>query len=86
VSHGNAQVKSMYPHQWTYVVIGLSEEGVRMAIDEVLQERTYEVAFSKVSAKGKYVSLRVTLIVNDEDDRGEVYQSLNDHPATKIVI
>lgn len=86
LTHGNEELKIIYPHEWTYVVIGLNEHDVRIAIGEVLHERAYEIVFSKSSAQGKYVSLRVTMIVNDEDDRGRIYQSLNDHPSTKIVI
>lgn len=80
------ELKILYPHEWTYVVIGLSEPDVRAAINEVLDQRAYEVEFSKLSAKGKYISLRVTMMVNDEDDRGRIYESLNEHPATKIVM
>ncbi|MBX2990145.1 MAG: hypothetical protein KF749_03145 [Bacteroidetes bacterium] len=32
------------------------------------------------------MSLHVSLIVNDENDRGHIYQLLNDHPSTTIVI
>ena len=83
---GKEELKILYPHPWTYVVIGVDETAVRAAIDDVLQARAYEVEFSKKSSGGKYVSLRVMMVVNDEDDRGRIYRSLNDHPATKIVL
>ena len=78
--------KIVYPLQWTYAVIGLSEIELRAALDEVLIKRTYEVELSNVSSKGKYISLRVTTLVQDEDDRNRIFKALNDHPVTKKVI
>ena len=80
------ELKIVYPHPWAYVVIGMNEHDVRAAIHDVLHSRAHEVEFSKSSTQGKYVSLRVTMIVQDEDDRLRIYNELNDHPSTKIVI
>lgn len=85
-ANGNEELKIIYPHEWTYVVIGASEPRVHSAIRNVLQGRAYKSELSKVSAKGKYISVRVSMVVHDKDDRGRIYQSLNDHLATKIVI
>lgn len=76
----------VYPLPWTYVVIGVSEAAIRTAIADILQSRPYDVEFSKSSARGKYVSLRITLIVRDEADRGNIFTSLNDHPSTAFVL
>lgn len=87
MSLGNdEELTIVYPLPWTYAVIGLSEADLRAAVEEVLIERAYEVEFSNVSAKGKYISLRVTTLVHDEDDRNRIFKALNDHPVTKIVI
>jgi putative lipoic acid-binding regulatory protein len=86
VTDRNEQRKLVYPHPWTYLVIGVNEEAMRSAVAGILRNRAYDVEFSRSSAQGKYVSLRVTMIVNDEGDRATIYQSLTAHPSTKIVI
>jgi putative lipoic acid-binding regulatory protein len=75
-----------YPCEWPYVVIGASEDDLRMAIAAIVGDRTHTVSLSHSSAKGNYVSLKVLAVVRTEEDRLGIYNALNDHPATKVVI
>jgi len=75
-----------YPCTWVYKVIGRSEEAVREAIRDVLQERERKVCVSRKSASGKYCCLNVELTVHDATDRVEIYNALSSHPLTKIVL
>lgn len=75
-----------YPCEWHYVVIGASETELRIAIKEIVSNRSHTVALSNTSASGKYVSLKVLVVVYDDEERVGIYDALNDHPATKVVI
>ena len=75
-----------YPCEWTYLVIGPDETDLRLAIHQIVQDRTHTVALSNTSASGKYVSLKVLVVVYNDEERTGIYYALNDHPATKVVI
>ena len=75
-----------YPCEWPYVVIGASETDLRGAINTIMQNRTYTIAVSNTSTNGKYISLKVLVVVRNDEERIGIYDALTDHPATKIVI
>jgi len=75
-----------YPCAWVYKVIGRSEEAVREAVRDVLQERERKVRVSRKSASGTYCCLDVELTVHDAADRVDTYNALSSHPLTKIVL
>jgi uncharacterized protein len=65
-----------YPLRWQYTLFGRDEASLRAAIDTVLAGREAEVALSKRSARGTYMSLTVELVVRDEDDRTGIWRAL----------
>ncbi len=75
-----------YPCEWPYVVIGASETELRIAINEIVSSRSHTVALSSTSASGKYVSLKVLVVVYNDEDRAGICDALNEHPATNVVI
>ena len=75
-----------YPCEWPYVVIGISESDLRNAVGEIVQEQTHTVSLSRSSARGNYVSLKVLVVVQSDAERTRIYEALNKHPATKLVI
>ncbi len=80
------RLKLSYPCEWPYVVIGRSELELRAAVREIVQERTHTVTLSNTSAHGRYISLKVLVVVHNDDDRVGIYHALNKHPATTVVI
>ena len=80
------RLKLSYPCEWAYTVIGADENDMRLAIAQIVQNRTHTIALSKMSAHGKYVSLKVLVVVHNDEDRTGIYFALNDHPSTKVVI
>ncbi len=80
------RLKLSYPCEWPYVIIGRSEMELRAAVREIVQHRTHTVTLSHMSAHGRYISLKVMVVVHNDDDRVGIYRALNDHPATKVVI
>ena len=75
-----------YPTDWKYKVIGLENLILRDAIDEVLEEKDYSLRFSNKSKKGKFISLEVSLIVENEKERDSIFFNLKNHSAVKMVI
>ncbi len=79
-----------YPCNWGFKVIGANEDIVRQATLVCLQEecegRPYTLELSNVSGKGKYVSLNLTLKVEDEVERNEIFTALAESPDIMMVI
>ncbi len=83
-----------YPCPWDYKIIGTDENVLREAVvtclDQALSqaagEREYELGTSRTSNGGKFVSLKLNLMVLDEAERNGIFSSLAGHPAIRIVI
>jgi len=75
-----------YPCSWSYQIIGDDEDSLRRAVVEIIQDRTYLMALSRSSKKGKYQSFCLNLIVESEGHRLAVYEALRAHPSVKIVL
>lgn len=75
-----------YPCAWVYKVIGSSEDSIRQAVREIMQDEACSVTLSKISKTGKYHCLNVELVVCSEEHRVSIYESLKGHPSIKIVL
>ena len=75
-----------YPCQWEYRVIGGDENAMRVAIEEVMDNRRHEIVTGGASAGGKWLTLIVTLEVASEEERLALYEGLRSHDAVKIVL
>ena len=75
-----------YPCSWSYQIIGDDEDGLRRAVGEIIQDRTYRMVLSRSSEKGKYQSFQLEVVVESEGHRLAVYEALRAHPAVKIVL
>jgi len=84
----NGQQKPVieYPLEWQYKLIGSDQEGIQSAIQQTLPERKHQVAFSQKSSRGSYFSMNLYVIVQNEDDRNNLYRLFNSHPAIKMVM
>jgi putative lipoic acid-binding regulatory protein len=80
------KVKLDYPCQWLYKVIGIEEEQLRQAIAEIIPGTPCEINLSKSSSSGKYLCLDMELIVQSEEERNSIYESLKAHQHVKIVL
>ena len=80
------RLKLSYPCEWPYVVIGRSEEELRDAIRQIVSHRTHTITFSHASLSGRYVSLKVLVVVHSDEDRIGIFQAFHEHPATNVVI
>jgi len=83
-----------YPTAWSFKVIGSDEQDLRRAVkitlavclDQNSGDRTYELALSRTSTKGSYVSLNLSLTVLSEAERDAVFTGLADCPEIRMVI
>lgn len=67
-----------YPCEWTYKVVGRSEEVLTEVVTSLIK-RDHSLVPSKTSRTGKYVSFELVLTVHDDEDRRGLGQRLHDH-------
>ena len=75
-----------YPCNWKYKVITAHEDHTKEAILDVINERFHTLTHSKNSKGGKYVSMNLELLVQNEDDRNFIFEALKAHQKVKMVL
>ena len=75
-----------YPCQWEYRIIGPSEDELKAAVIQIMGKRQYHLSFSNISKTGKYISLAVTTLVEDQAVRDLLYVGFAKHAAVKHVL
>ena len=80
------QAKIEYPCTWHYKVIRINYKKVEGAISTVLSEKEYTFKKSNMSSKGAYVSIHVSLIVENEDIRNKIFTDFKEHEHIRMVL
>lgn len=75
-----------YPCEWTYKVIGAQREALESAVGEVMGSQAYDLSFSNWSKGGAYCSLNLKVTVETEDNRTEIYHSLQRRSEIRYVL
>jgi len=75
-----------YPCSCSYKLIGYEKETIQRAIHEVILEREHNLEHSNVSKGGKYVSMNLDLVIQNEDERNFIYEALKAHQHIKMVL
>ena len=75
-----------YPCNWEYKLVVLEHINIKMTVKEIILNREHKVKESKVSAKGKFKSYTLELLVHNEDDRKELFKQLGKHENIKMVL
>ncbi|MFG0330498.1 MAG: YbeD family protein [Phycisphaerales bacterium] len=75
-----------YPANWSYTVIGSDEPALRRAIASILTDRKHSIRPANTSRTGKYVSLRIDLVVMSERERLGYYEALRSHEAVRMTL
>lgn len=65
-----------YPCDWQYKVISKSADAAVKAAEEAAEGFEYDITSSKVSSKGKYVSINLTVRVENEIERNLIFGKL----------
>lgn len=74
-----------YPCVWGYRIITENEKEVeKFVFDNV--HKPYKMEIKNTSAGGKYTSVHLSLEVEDQQERDEIFQKLSSHPKIKMVL
>jgi len=80
------KVQIEYPANWEYKLIALSEDLIKIAVEDVIDSREHTLVHSKSSKGGKYVSMNLDMLVHNEDDRNVIFEELKKHQNIKMVL
>ena len=75
-----------YPCNWCYKVIATEKSALEQAIRDVIDEREHKLAPSNKSKTGKYISMNLDLVIQNEDERNFIYEALKAHQNIKMVL
>ena len=75
-----------YPCTWQYKIIGESATAITRLVEEHVYEKGYTLTDSNVSSGGRYISMALELIVNNNERRLELYKLLAADPTVKVVL
>jgi len=82
----NQKVELDYPCTWSYKLISEHHDHTKEAILDVISERAHNLSHSNNSKSGKYISMNLELLVQNEDDRNFIYEALKAHQKIKMVL
>jgi putative lipoic acid-binding regulatory protein len=86
INDSNQKLQLVYPCSWTYKLIGHEKEAIQKAIHDVIVEREHSLNHSNNSKTGKYVSMNLDLVIQNEDERNFIYEALKAHQNIKMVL
>lgn len=75
-----------YPCEWHYRIIGSVEGPMRKAAETVATGKQYKLVSSNQSSGGKYLSLQLTVLVENENERVAIFEALKASPEIKMVL
>ena len=80
------KLKLQYPCAWHYKIIGMDQNDMQAAVEEIVRDRTCKISVSRQSENARYISLNIELIVESESHRTAVYEAFKTHSAIKVVL
>ena len=86
INDSKKKLELNYPCSWAYKLIGHEKEAIKKAIHDVIIEREHKLTNSKASKTGKYVSMNLDLVIQNEDERNFIYEALKAHQNIKMVL
>ncbi len=75
-----------YPVSWPYKVVGSDEARLGGAIAHAVGALEHTVRHSNKSRTGKYISLELVVVVENEAQRLNIGQALYEHADVKFVL
>lgn len=70
------EVKIDYPCEWTYKLVSRDENHVREIVIKHLETREHTLTPSNTSSSGKFVSLNLTFLLFNDEERKYYYEVL----------
>jgi putative lipoic acid-binding regulatory protein len=75
-----------YPCNWKYKLICKEASKVIDAIERIVVDFKYDLTPSNISLKGKYVSLNLSVLVNNNTERLSIYTLLYEEPDILYIL
>jgi len=75
-----------YPCTWCYKLVAGEKKALEQAIHDVIVEREHTLTHSNKSKTGKYISMNLELLVQNEDERDFIFRALKAHDNIKMVL
>ena len=85
INDSKEKLELEYPCSWTYKLIGLEKDVIQQAVHDVIIEREHKLNPSNKSKTGKYISMNLDIIIQNEDERRFIYEALKAHQHIKMV-
>jgi len=86
INEVDQKLELTYPTDWRYKIVGAEREKLEQAVRDVILEREHTLSHSNASRTGKYVSMNLDLLVQNEDERQFIYEALKAHQHIKMVL
>ncbi|MEA3330397.1 MAG: DUF493 domain-containing protein [Campylobacterota bacterium] len=86
INDSKKKLELKYPCSWSYKLIGYEKEAIQKAIHDVILEREHNLTHSNASKTGKYVSMNLSLVIQNEDERTFIFEALKQHQNIKMVL
>jgi putative lipoic acid-binding regulatory protein len=86
INDSEHKLELTYPCSWSYKLIGHEKEAIQKAIHDVIIEREHDLTHSNASKTGKYVSMNLDIVIQNEDERNFIYEALKAHQNIKMVL
>jgi len=86
INDSQKKLELTYPCSWSYKLIGYEKEAIQKAIHEVIIKREHTLEHSNSSKAGKYVSMNLELVIQNEDERNFIYEALKAHQNIRMVL
>ncbi|PID72243.1 MAG: cytoplasmic protein [Desulfobulbus propionicus] len=78
--------KIEYPCPWQYTIIGFDCNAITALVADILEDEQYILTQGNASSGGRYVSMKLELIVLSEEQRLTLHNQFAQHEAVKIVL
>lgn len=72
----NKEPEIIYPNFWEYKIIVLDSDNAEAIVQSVVGERQHKITPSKSSKEGKYKSYNLSVLVNSNEERLEIFSAL----------
>lgn len=83
---GDKKPQIDYPCAWSYRLIGRSAASIEAVLERLVGHSDYRVDRSNTSTTGKYVALRLTVVVQHEEQRLALGRRLKAEDAILYVL
>lgn len=75
-----------YPCNWQYKIIGIGADEMEKAILKIIPDRNVSIQRSKISRKGKYLSLNISTTIFSDEDNQRIQKALEEDPNIIYVV